>query len=79
MDEHNPTLPLAYDITWTVIAVAWLALVITTTVSVLRAGHTSGAAKIAWILIVLALPVLGSLAWFALGSTPAARSRRSDP
>lgn len=73
MEEHNPTLPLAYDITWTVIALLWLTLVIMTIVSVLRARHASGAAKIAWILIVVALPILGSLAWFTLGSKPAER------
>lgn len=73
MEEHNPTLPPAYDIAWTVLALLWLALVVATTVSVLRARHTSGAAKIAWILIVVALPILGSLAWFTLGSRPAVR------
>jgi len=73
VEEHTVTLPLAYDITWTVFAVLWLALVIATTVSVLRARHTSGAAKIAWILVVVALPILGSLAWFTLGSRPAER------
>ncbi|WFR74374.1 PLDc N-terminal domain-containing protein [Prescottella defluvii] len=74
MEEHTAQLPLAYDITWTVFAVLWLALVIATTVSVLRARHASGAAKIAWILLVVALPILGSLAWFTLGSKPAERS-----
>ena len=73
MEEHNPTLPPAYDVAWTLGALLWLALVITTTVSVLRARHASTAAKIAWILLAVAVPVLGSLAWFTLGSRPAER------
>ncbi|WP_175420461.1 PLDc N-terminal domain-containing protein [Rhodococcus sp. SGAir0479] len=78
MDEHTATLPLADDLTWTAAALVWLALVIVTTVSVLRAGHVSATAKIAWILIALALPILGPVAWFAFGNAPAARGRRTD-
>ncbi|MBU8867849.1 PLDc N-terminal domain-containing protein [Paenarthrobacter aromaticivorans] len=36
-------------------------------ISIARArNHTTGS-QIAWALIVLALPVIGSLAWFAIG------------
>ncbi|MGF7124400.1 PLD nuclease N-terminal domain-containing protein [Rhodococcus sp. AG1013] len=78
MDEHNPTLPVAFDITALVVALLWLVLVVATSVSVLRARHITTPAKFAWILVVLALPVLGALAWLLMGNKPGAADMRSD-
>ncbi|QBJ94987.1 PLDc_N domain-containing protein [Rhodococcus sp. ABRD24] len=70
MDEHDPTLPLAFDIAWMALVLLWLILVVSTSISVLRARHITTPAKIAWILLVLALPVLGSLLWLLIGNKP---------
>ena len=77
-EEHTVMLPLAFDITEIVVAVLWLVLVVTTSISVLRSRHITMPAKIAWIVVVLALPVLGSLAWLLMGNKPGTAGAGSE-
>lgn len=56
----------------TVVVGGFLALVIGTLVSVLRSA-LGGGMKFLWVVVVLAAPVLGSLAWFVIGRRDAER------
>ncbi len=64
----NPLFPTGYDVVWSVIAVVVLGLSIVALVSLSRAARrlTSFQALI-WVLVVLFVPVLGPLAWLAVG------------
>lgn len=56
----------------TVVVGGFLALVIGTLVSVLR-SPLGGGMKFFWVVVVLAAPVLGSLAWLVIGRRDAER------
>lgn len=56
----------------TVVVGGFLTLVISALISVLRSPH-GGGMKALWALLVLAAPVLGSLAWFVIGRRDAER------
>ncbi len=60
------------------IALAVLALVVAAVVSILRSDAYTSAGKCLWVLMIIALPVLGSLGWFFWGrhgSAPALEKR----
>lgn len=46
---------------------AVLALAVLAAISVLRSSDVDGGSRLGWILAVVALPVLGPLAWFVVG------------
>lgn len=50
-----------------VVALAWLALIITAFVSIAQSRSYSSGIKALWVLAVLAFPFLGPLAWFLIG------------
>ncbi|MDO5634952.1 MAG: PLDc N-terminal domain-containing protein [Micrococcus sp.] len=57
--------PLYYVII-ALLVIAWLALVVTALLSVLRSPHLHGAATPVWILVILFFPVAGSLLWLLI-------------
>ncbi|WP_105565821.1 hypothetical protein [Microbacterium halophytorum] len=63
----NPLLPAAYDIAWALLLLAIAALTVTTVVSMVRTRELTGFAFLVGFVIVLALPVLGPIAWFGHG------------
>lgn len=64
----NPLLPAAFDIAWSSVAVVLLALTIMALVSLARhAKRLPITAALVWTLVVLLFPVVGALAWFAIG------------
>ena len=73
----NPLVPAGFDITWTVVmsavAVAGLALVLAALWSVMASPRLATAGRVLWVLVVLAFPLLGPVAWFTWG-----RSARLD-
>lgn len=75
----NPLLPAYYDLVWSGIVVAVLALTATAIWQALRSKDYSGGQQLMWALLIVVVPVLGALAWFVLSrpkgaveSTPAA-------
>uniref|UniRef100_UPI003F50B0C4 PLDc N-terminal domain-containing protein n=1 Tax=Agrococcus chionoecetis TaxID=3153752 RepID=UPI003F50B0C4 len=63
----NPLLPAGYDLLWTAVLVVTLALLATALWQALRSPAHSGTEQLLWALLIVAAPVLGALAWFALG------------
>lgn len=63
----NPLIPAGYDILWSVIVVAVVALTITALLQALRSKAYTGGQQLLWALLIVAAPVLGSLVWFVLG------------
>ena len=71
----NPLLPASYDIIWSIVVVAVLALMLTALWQILRAKSLTGVDAIVWVLVVLAMPVLGAILWFAFGRAKHATTR----
>ncbi|MFD1813767.1 PLD nuclease N-terminal domain-containing protein [Rhodococcus gannanensis] len=71
--DIEPTVPIGVDIALAAMVVAWAILTVTAVVSVLRADHDRWGGKFWWSALVVALPILGALAWFAFGA------RRREP
>ena len=66
VEAQNPLMPAPYDFVWSAVIVLVLGMTITALGQVLRSTAISGAAAIIWVLLILALPVLGAVAWFVL-------------
>lgn len=67
-DVHNPLIPAGYDIVWSIVAIAVVALMITALVSLARSARRLTAVQaLAWVLIVLLVPLLGAVAWLWIG------------
>lgn len=67
-DEHNPLIPAGYDIAGSVITVLVIALTILALVSLARAAkRLTPAQGLMWAALVLLIPLLGPLAWLAVG------------
>jgi multisubunit Na+/H+ antiporter MnhG subunit len=63
--------------TWTVVAVVSLLLIVIAVVSLARrAGQLSPLIALAWAALILVVPVLGPVAWLAIGRRTAPRTRR---
>ncbi|SDE44378.1 PLD nuclease N-terminal domain-containing protein [Rhodococcus tukisamuensis] len=72
----NPTLPLAYDIAFTAVAVVWIALTTAALVSVSRSEPDRAGSRYWWCAVVVVLPFLGALAWFLFGAPRRQGARR---
>ncbi len=57
----------AWHIVIVLAAVAAFVLFIAALVSILKASRASTGEKVIWVLVVLILPLLGSIVWFAVG------------
>lgn len=68
MDEHNPLIPAGYDIAWSVIAAAVIALAVIALIVLARSAKQLTATQaLIWTLLILFVPVLGAVAWLAVG------------
>lgn len=68
MDASNPLIPASYDIVWSVIAAAAIALIVAAFISLARtAKEMSGVQTLVWVLVVLLIPILGAAAWLFIG------------
>lgn len=80
MDNLNPMIPAGYDVLWTIAVVALAVVVIGALVSVGRAAsRMSALLTLGWVLAVIFLPVVGSLAWFAVGRRAALAAGVAGP
>ncbi|MBM4471187.1 PLDc N-terminal domain-containing protein [Prescottella equi] len=71
--EHNPTVPLSFDIRTTLIVFAYVALTITALVSIFRITHDRAGSKFWWSALTIVLPFIGAAAWFLFGAPPLRR------
>lgn len=73
----DPLMPTGYDVLWTVVLLATLALAGTALWQALRSSAHTGTQQLLWAVVIVVAPVLGALAWFVLGrhARPAARER----
>ncbi|MEU2203468.1 PLDc N-terminal domain-containing protein [Microbacterium oleivorans] len=75
----NPLLPSVYDVVWSLVAVIVVALAVVALVSLARAGRGfTSVQALAWVLVVLFVPVLGPVAWLAVGRHAAVAGRSAS-
>jgi hypothetical protein len=64
----NPLIPTGYDILWSVVALVLFALVVAALISLVRnARALTTVQALVWTLLVLFVPLFGSLAWLFVG------------
>lgn len=63
----NPLVPTSVDVMLSLLAVAVAVYALVALVSVLRSGSVSGMRELAWVLLVLFVPVAGPTLWFMMG------------
>ncbi|MFF1252679.1 PLD nuclease N-terminal domain-containing protein [Pseudarthrobacter sp. NPDC058329] len=63
----NPVMPPAWDAMVTIVSVCLAALFVAALVSILRSKNQTPAGTALWVLVALAVPVLGPLLWFIAG------------
>ncbi|WP_194384558.1 PLDc N-terminal domain-containing protein [Microbacterium luteum] len=67
-DEHNPLIPVGYDIVWSIVTVLVIALTVVALVTLARsARRLTTAQALIWNLVVLLVPLLGPVAWLTIG------------
>lgn len=62
----NPLLPAGYDVIWTIALAVIASLAVVAIAQLVRAKTVGGVEAAIWVLIILALPVVGPIAWFAV-------------
>jgi hypothetical protein len=62
----NPLLPAGYDVAWTLMLAAIVSLAVVAVAQLTRAKAIRGLEAAIWVLVILALPVVGPLAWLAI-------------
>ncbi|WP_052129282.1 PLDc N-terminal domain-containing protein [Clavibacter michiganensis] len=60
------------------LAIAYVALVVTALVQVVRDRALTGLARDLWVVAIVILPVLGAIAWFGVGHRTADAQRALD-
>ena len=75
-DVTNPLLPAGYDVMWSLVLAVALALTVMALWQVLRSRKLTGVQAVVWALLIVALPVLGPIAWWIL--RPARDARAGD-
>lgn len=74
-ENRGPLYPTSYDVIWTVVLVAGFALLVAALVSIGRRSRALGAGTtVLWVILVLAVPLLGAVAWFLAGRSTARTS-----
>ena len=67
-DGPNPLIPSGYDMAWSVVAVLMIAVTIAALFTLMRAAAGLSAMQaLVWTLVVLFLPVVGSITWLTIG------------
>lgn len=65
---QNPLTPASHDLLWSAFFVAAFTLLAVALVQLIRArGRLSDSATAVWVLVALAIPILGPLAWLVVG------------
>jgi hypothetical protein len=58
------TVPLAVDVTWMLVVLLWVVSTGIAVLSIMRTRHDRVGAKAWWSVFVIAVPLVGALAWF---------------
>ena len=78
--EMNPLIPAGYDIAWSMVAALAIALTIVALISLARsARRLSMRQALVWTVLVLAVPVLGPIAWLGVGRRSTAAQHGGYP
>ncbi|MDN5793967.1 MAG: PLD nuclease N-terminal domain-containing protein [Brevibacterium aurantiacum] len=75
--SETPLLPAWYDFAWTAILLVVIGLAVWSLVSLAR-SRVDGPTKLAWAVLIIALPILGSLVWLDYRRRSLAQRKRSD-
>ncbi|MDI6022759.1 PLD nuclease N-terminal domain-containing protein [Leucobacter sp. UT-8R-CII-1-4] len=71
----NPLVPVSYDIFFALTVLTCLVLLVAAFISIGRNGSKLGSTQtLVWVLLVIFLPAIGSLAWFLAGRPSVRRS-----
>ncbi len=54
-----------FDIAWSVALIVVIPMLILSVLQIARAATLSWLGKVAWLLVIVLLPILGSVLWFA--------------
>ncbi|OUE27889.1 PLDc N-terminal domain-containing protein [Clavibacter michiganensis] len=60
------------------LVIAYVALIVTAIVQVVRDGSLAGLARDLWVVALVVVPVFGAIAWFAVGHRTADAQRAVD-
>ncbi len=75
----NPLVPAAYDVWWSVAVFVVLALLGAALVSIARTSKSlTPVVVLVWTLVVLFVPVVGPVSWFAIGRPSALTKTPTD-
>ena len=77
--DHNPTLPLSFDVQATLVVLAYIVLAIAALVSIFRITHDRTGSRFWWSALTIVLPFIGAAAWFLFGAPPLRRRARLCP
>jgi hypothetical protein len=74
--DLNPLVPASYDVVFALSLIVLVGMVIAALISIGRNGSKLGSTQsLVWVLLVIFVPAIGSLAWFLAGR-PLARQQR---
>ncbi|AWB86191.1 PLDc N-terminal domain-containing protein [Mycetocola zhujimingii] len=63
----NPLLPVWFDIVWTLVLAVVVVSLVLALVQIARRRDLDAVARAAWVLVVIIAPIIGPVAWFAIG------------
>lgn len=64
----NPLMPTPFDLAWSIVALVGVTLFVCALVSLIRtAKHLTPMQSLAWVAIILLIPLIGSLCWLLAG------------
>lgn len=74
-ESVNPLIPTGWEVMVIIAGAIVAALFVGALISIARDRNQTPAGKLLWLLIVLALPVLGPIVWFLIGRTTSPTGR----
>jgi hypothetical protein len=74
----DPAIPVLPNLIWSAAAILILAIAVVALVILARSKKIVGAAKVVWAIVILALPVVGALAFAVAEATAPMRASRAE-
>ena len=74
-ESVNPLIPTGWEVMVIIAGAIVAALFVGALISIARDRNQTAASKLLWLLIVLALPVLGPIVWLLIGRTTSPTGR----
>lgn len=69
-EGSNPLVPQIWSLLVLGIGLLIVVVLVAALIGIARSGQLTSTAKAVWVLVVLAFPVLGPVAWFFIGRRP---------